>query len=168
MHSRGAVGIGALVCLLVVGYFGLFSGGTDVVVTTDGLGADVIRMENQQSTVKGSRGPTGTDDAGEGVGCVEFQVFGKVQNVFMRKYTKKAANRIGVTGYVENTADSTVRGVCCGNEDQIERFKTWLRTKGSPKSRIDRAEFKNIDQRVKYSKFSIKKTILPNGSQWAG
>ena len=34
-----------------------------------------------------------------------FEVFGKVQGVFFRKYTKQQAQALGVTGWCRNTAE---------------------------------------------------------------
>ena len=42
---------------------------------------------------------------------------------------------------MQNTPEGTVVGVAQGFEDDVEQLKSWLTTVGSPKSRIDRAEF---------------------------
>ncbi|KAG5175505.1 Acylphosphatase-1 [Tribonema minus] len=73
----------------------------------------------------------------------DFEIFGKVQGVFFRKYTKETADQLGITGWCMNTAHGTVAGHTEGAQGAVEAFKTWLRTKGSPHSRIDKAEFTN-------------------------
>ncbi|XP_071784110.1 acylphosphatase-1-like [Asterias amurensis] len=88
---------------------------------------------------------------------VEFEVFGIVQGVFFRKYTKKKAIEHGLVGWVKNTKTNTVVGQAQGSKDKISLLKTWLRTKGSPRSVVKRAVFKNekpIDQLV-YTQFDI-------------
>lgn len=76
---------------------------------------------------------------------VDFEVFGKVQGVYFRKYTQMKARELGVKGWVMNTsrAKRTVVGVLEGDTQKVEEMKKWLQNNGSPKSRIDRAEFKN-------------------------
>ena len=110
-------------------------------------------------------------EASKGMSRVSFEVFGKVQNVFMRKYTKKAADRYGVRGYIVNTEAKTVKGEACGPHDSIKKFKIWLRTKGSPKSRIDRAVFANEKDVGSCddlkAKFEVRKVKLANGTYWA-
>lgn len=41
---------------------------------------------------------------------VNFEVFGKVQGVFFRKYTKEKADSLGIRGWVYNDDSGTVQG----------------------------------------------------------
>lgn len=89
----------------------------------------------------------------------EFEVFGRVQGVFFRKYTKQQADQLNLTGWCENTRDDTVRGEIEGPEDKINQMKQWLEKTGSPSSRITRAVFspiKSIDKSV-YDSFVIRR-----------
>ncbi|XP_070577630.1 acylphosphatase-1-like isoform X2 [Ptychodera flava] len=86
------------------------------------------------SAVKGS---------GAALMSVDFEVFGKVQGVFFRKYTQKNAKKFGLVGWVQNTPKGTVLGQMQGRADKIRSMKQWLRTEGSPRSRISRAEFRS-------------------------
>ena len=101
---------------------------------------------------------------------VHFEAFGKVQRVFMRKHTVLAATKLGVSGYVFNTEDGTVKGEACGAPSALENFQNWLRTQGSPKAHVERAEFSPATQ-VAVDPFDgafVKKVILlSNGSQFA-
>ena len=45
---------------------------------------------------------------------LEYEVFGEVQGVFFRKYTKKEADKLKLTGWVMNTEKGTVVGVADG------------------------------------------------------
>ena len=45
---------------------------------------------------------------------LEFEIHGKVQGVFFRKYTKKQADKLKLTGWVMNTKKGTVVGVANG------------------------------------------------------
>ncbi|KAH7641353.1 acylphosphatase-2-like protein [Dermatophagoides farinae] len=72
---------------------------------------------------------------------VNFKVYGRVQGVFFRKYTQNQAKSWNLKGYVRNEIDGTVMGIMQGPPDKIELMKYWLRTEGSPQSRIDRCDF---------------------------
>ena len=89
---------------------------------------------------------------------LEFEVFGRVQGVFFRKYTQQKAKSLGVRGWIRNTENNTVQGEIEGATDILENMKNWLRKEGSPSSRIDQAVFKNEReiQEYSYSGFSIK------------
>ena len=82
---------------------------------------------------------------------VEFEVFGKVQEVLFRKYTQSKANSLGVRGWIRNTERRTVRGELEGNIDILATMKEWLRNEGSPRSRIDRAIFRNEKEIEQYT-----------------
>ena len=97
--------------------------------------------------------------AGKRLLSVDFEVFGKVQGVFFRKSAQEQGQALGLKGWCMNTRDGTVKGSMEGEEDKIEEMKNWLRFKGSPASRIDKAEFKNEKeiQQYSYSSFSVKR-----------
>ena len=89
---------------------------------------------------------------------LEFEVFGRVQGVFFRKYTQQKAKSINIRGWIRNTERRTVEGEIEGTSEVIETMKNWLRMEGSPSSRIDQAVFKNEREIQEYSftGFSIK------------
>ena len=90
---------------------------------------------------------------------VSFEVFGQVTGVFFRKYTEKTADSLNLVGYVKNTRRDTVVGVVQGDPDNVNKMKKWLQTEGSPRSRIDKCEFKNEDyiDKLQYPTFSIQR-----------
>ncbi|CBY09440.1 unnamed protein product [Oikopleura dioica] len=92
---------------------------------------------------------------------ISFEVHGKVQKVFFRKYTKQAADKLGIFGWVENTRGGTVIGEACGPADKMEKFELFLSRKGSPKSRIDRCDITKlssyIEQECNYTDFIIRR-----------
>ncbi|XP_064616592.1 acylphosphatase-1-like [Liolophura sinensis] len=90
---------------------------------------------------------------------LEFEIFGRVQGVFFRKYTQKKATELGLAGWVRNTSQGTVQGVAQGPAPKITSMKTWLQTTGSPSSQIEKAEFKETAiSTPQFKKFSIDKT----------
>ena len=100
-----------------------------------------------------------------------FEVFGKVQRVSMRKFTKKTADALQITGWCENTEQGTVRGECFGAGDACLKMKAWLKTTGSPRSAIERAVFVDADGRNDIDpfegRFIIRKVVFSNGTCWA-
>ncbi|PFX24110.1 acylphosphatase-1-like [Stylophora pistillata] len=90
---------------------------------------------------------------------VDFEVFGKVQGVFFRKYTRINATKHELVGWVMNTPHNTVVGQLQGETANVRLMRKWLRVTGSPKSRIDRCEFKNEKtiSVLEFSEFTIKK-----------
>mmetsp|Transcript_17331 Transcript_17331/g.18070 ORF Transcript_17331/g.18070 Transcript_17331/m.18070 type:complete len:97 (-) Transcript_17331:39-329(-) len=83
---------------------------------------------------------------------INFEVFGKVQKVYFRKFTQEKAQELGLKGWVQNTEQGTVIGVAQGPEEDIEQLKVWLATVGSPKSRIDKLEIEN-EQEIESCEF---------------
>lgn len=90
---------------------------------------------------------------------VDFEVFGKVQGVFFRKYTQKEATKLNLSGWCMNTLQGTVQGILQGNEESTKKMKHWLTKTGSPKSRIDKAEFNNEKEieKLNFNSFDIRK-----------
>ena len=52
-------------------------------------------------------------------------ISGRVQGVFYRMETKRAADRIGVTGWVKNRPEGTVEAVFEGAKNQVEAVLKW-------------------------------------------
>ncbi|CAI9567228.1 unnamed protein product [Staurois parvus] len=90
---------------------------------------------------------------------LDYEVFGKVQGVFFRKYTQAEGTRLGLVGWVQNTDNGTVQGQIQGPLSRVREMQEWLQNKGSPKSRITEAKFHNQRdiQQLEFRSFSIKK-----------
>ncbi|XP_078000646.1 acylphosphatase-1-like isoform X1 [Glandiceps talaboti] len=101
---------------------------------------------------------TAARGAGTALMSVDFEVYGKVQGVFFRKYTRKNALKHGLVGWVQNTQTGTVLGQMQGQADKIRTMKHWLENKGSPLSSIHKAVFFNEKpiQNVDFSEFKVK------------
>ncbi|XP_076258124.1 acylphosphatase 2 isoform X2 [Rhynchophorus ferrugineus] len=96
---------------------------------------------------------------GDRLVSVDFEVFGRVQGVFFRKYTQQEATKLGLRGWCMNTEKDTVKGVMEGPTGQVSQMKNWLKKVGSPSSRIENAVFGNEHDISSYTfdKFSIKR-----------
>ncbi|XP_041789396.1 acylphosphatase-2-like [Chelmon rostratus] len=74
---------------------------------------------------------------------VDFEIFGNVQGVCFRMYTEDQGRSLGLSGWVKNTRQGTVIGQIQGPPEKVSEMKLWLKSVGSPSSRIDRAVFSN-------------------------
>ncbi|KAL3049113.1 hypothetical protein OYC64_008570 [Pagothenia borchgrevinki] len=93
----------------------------------------------------------------EGLISVDYEIFGRVQGVFFRKYTQAEGKKLGLVGWVQNTSAGTVQGQLQGPCSKVKEMKEWLKSTGSPKSHITKAEFNNektVD-RLEHSSFNI-------------
>lgn len=70
-----------------------------------------------------------------------FEVFGRVQRVQFRRYTAAQADKLQLRGWCKNTRAGSVRGELEGPAVQVTLMQSWLRMRGSPKSRVDRVTF---------------------------
>ena len=109
---------------------------------------------------KGPAAPSGVrcnpQAAAAGVeAAAEFVIRGKVQGVFFRKHTLARATELQLKGDVRNEGDGSVVGFMQGTAAAVDAMKVWLRTKGSPKSRIDSAEFTQCSARGDVLAFCI-------------
>lgn len=66
---------------------------------------------------------------------LEVTVTGDVQGVLYRAFTRKAANKLGLTGTVRNIPDKTVEVIAEGEESSLNEL-LWYLKKGSYFSRV--------------------------------
>ena len=62
-------------------------------------------------------------------------ISGRVQGVFFRVETQRAANRIGVFGWVRNRRDGTVEAVFEGDRDRLDAVLQWCK-EGPPHANV--------------------------------
>ena len=62
-------------------------------------------------------------------------ISGRVQGVFFRAYTQRAAQEKGISGWVMNTRDGRVEAVLEGPKEQVEDMINWCH-QGSPMSQV--------------------------------
>jgi acylphosphatase len=62
-------------------------------------------------------------------------ISGRVQGVFFRMETMRAADRMGVTGWVRNKRDGTVEAIFEGDRPTVEAMLNWCR-EGPPHARV--------------------------------
>ncbi len=86
---------------------------------------------------------------------IRATIIGRVQGVFFRMETRKAAIQYGVTGWVRNNRDGTVEALFEGNKENVNQVLNWCR-KGPALSHVEKVieiredysgEFRNFDIR---------------------
>ncbi len=70
---------------------------------------------------------------------VHLRIYGRVQGVCFRMYTREAAERRGITGWVRNCEDGSVEVVAEGEADALSEFVRWCYT-GPPHAQVQRVE----------------------------
>jgi acylphosphatase len=104
-------------------------------------------------------GTADSQNAGGSYASCDFEISGTVQGVFFRKYTQQQATKLNLVGWVKNAASGTVQGHMEGRKEDVEKMKNWLRTTGSPQSKITKADFSNEKTLTQLTgtKFSVSK-----------
>ena len=87
-------------------------------------------------------------------------ISGRVQGVFFRMETKRAAGEFGVFGWVKNQLEGTVEAVFEGDQDRVDAIVDWCR-QGPPNADVAdvtvncddfTGEFKGFD--INYARWS--------------
>jgi acylphosphatase len=84
-----------------------------------------------------------------------FYIGGRVQGVGFRWFTKDAATRAGVTGWVRNLPDGRVEAYVEGDAQAVTRVEAALRS-GPRGSRVKTVAVEDEDAAGSYTDFSIQ------------
>jgi acylphosphatase len=82
-------------------------------------------------------------------------IHGRVQGVFYRLETQRAAMRLGVVGWVKNRPEKTVEAVFEGPKSTVENMVQWC-WQGSPMARVSQVDVQWQAWRGKYTDFSVR------------
>lgn len=82
-------------------------------------------------------------------------VHGHVQGVNFRYYTVRAAEQLGLTGWVANRWDGTVETVAEGRREALEQFAQFLR-RGSPSSFVERVDVEWLPATGEFKSFRVR------------
>mgnify|MGYP000642799426 CR=1 FL=1 len=82
-------------------------------------------------------------------------ISGRVQGVFFRAETQRAAQSYGVNGWVRNKPDGTVEAVAEGEKNDLLSLINWCK-KGPPASRVDDVAVSWQDHEGTFDAFDIK------------
>jgi acylphosphatase len=85
---------------------------------------------------------------------VRVVITGRVQGVFFRMETQRAANDFGVSGWVKNRKDGAVEGVFEGEEKRVRSLIDWCRN-GPPMAVVHEVKVKEETHKGEYDRFDI-------------
>ncbi len=86
---------------------------------------------------------------------VHVIIRGKVQGVFFRMETLRAAERIGVNGWVMNRPDGSVEALFEGDTENVDALLKWCR-KGPPAADVAEVAVEERPYTGEYSDFTIR------------
>jgi acylphosphatase len=81
-------------------------------------------------------------------------ISGRVQGVFFRAYTQRAAQERGILGWVMNTPDGRVEAVLEGEKEKVEDMIRWCH-QGSPHSRVTEVSVDWEEYSGEFEDFSV-------------
>ncbi len=87
--------------------------------------------------------------------AVHAIINGRVQGVFFRMETRRAAERFGVNGWVRNRPDGTVEAVFEGESEKVDQIVDWCK-KGPSAASVSGMEILEIAFTGKFEDFSIR------------
>jgi acylphosphatase len=82
-------------------------------------------------------------------------ISGKVQGVYFRLETRKAALQAGVDGYVKNRADGSVEAVFQGPTQAVDQMVAWCH-QGPPAARVDQVTVETLALQPDTNGFDIR------------
>ena len=80
----------------------------------------------------------------ESISTVRAIVTGRVQGVGFRMWTQRAAEQLGVRGWVRNLADGSVEALVAGSREQVDEMLAALK-RGPALSRVDAVETSAVE-----------------------
>jgi acylphosphatase len=82
-------------------------------------------------------------------------ISGKVQGVFFRAETQRAAMKFNLTGWVRNMADDRVEAVFEGEDENVDKMLAWCHV-GPPAARVENVTTSEEHYAGGFLDFSIK------------
>jgi acylphosphatase len=86
---------------------------------------------------------------------VRVWISGRVQGVFFRAFTRDAAVREGIAGWVRNLPDGRVEALFEGDAECVERMLEWC-YEGSPGSRVENVQVREEPFQNEFLTFDIR------------
>lgn len=86
---------------------------------------------------------------------IQVYIKGRVQGVFFRAATQKAANGFHLTGWVRNMSDGRVEAVFEGEDGNVDKMLDWCHI-GPPAARVEEVLTKEESYSGEFKNFIIK------------
>ena len=86
---------------------------------------------------------------------VEIKVYGQVQGVFFRQGVKDVAEKFGLTGWVSNGDDGSVKIMAEGEEENLQKLIEWCKM-GTSSARVEPVQVYWSEAEDEFSRFEIR------------
>ena len=86
----------------------------------------------------------------------ELRIHGRVQGVFFRASTREFARERGLSGWVKNLADGTVRAIIEGPTDQVEELVDWAHD-GPSAARVEKVDVDWSEGTGEFDGFNVRR-----------
>lgn len=86
---------------------------------------------------------------------VILKIYGRVQGVFFRDFTRRKARKLGLNGWVSNDFDGTVKVVAQGEEENLNQLIKWCYN-GVRFARVDKIDIEWQEITGQLDDFEIK------------
>jgi acylphosphatase len=86
---------------------------------------------------------------------LQASVYGRVQGVNFRYYTQREAVALGVTGWVANHPDRSVRVVAEGQKETLQKLLAFLH-RGPSSARVERVQANWTEATGEFKRFSVR------------
>lgn len=87
--------------------------------------------------------------------ALSARISGRVQGVGFRMQARSRAVRLGLTGWVRNEPDGSVRVEAEGPDDAIESFRSWLAS-GPPGAWVTSVDAQTGPAEGRFNRFTIR------------
>jgi len=85
----------------------------------------------------------------------KIKIIGLVQGVFFRQGIKDKAEKLGITGWIRNEPDGSVRIVAEGEEEKLQKLIEWCK-KGTELARVKKVEVEWKEATKDFDRFEIR------------
>ncbi len=86
---------------------------------------------------------------------VNLKIYGRVQMVMYRDSVRRQAKKLGLTGWVMNEDDGTVRVVADGEEENLKKLIDWCYN-GPMLAKVDKIDIEWREATGQFNNFDIK------------
>ena len=86
---------------------------------------------------------------------VALHILGRVQGVFYRHNAQREARKLGLTGFILNDSDGSVRAEAEGPPEKIGEFIRWCR-RGPPNAVVEDVKVRELNPTGKDEEFEVR------------
>ncbi len=85
---------------------------------------------------------------------IQIILKGRVQGVFFRQFVKDSADKLEITGTVENLGDGSVKVLAMGEEGDLDKLVGYLEA-GPPPAEVESVEREDLGEVEEFDGFQV-------------